>query len=78
MHPVTTALQGASPQSYASTGCDFQELENLITHPAAEAVYQIVEKEYPNISFDTVNRTLLTLLGQRPKPPDVRQIRKER
>jgi len=30
-------------------------------HPSAERVYQQVRKELPNISFDTVNRTLLTL-----------------
>lgn len=30
-------------------------------HPSAERVYQQARKELPNISFDTVNRTLLTL-----------------
>ena len=30
-------------------------------HPSAEMVYQKVKKEFPNISFDTVNRTLLSL-----------------
>ncbi len=29
-------------------------------HPSTDAVYRIVKKKYPNISFDTVNRTLLT------------------
>jgi Fur family peroxide stress response transcriptional regulator len=38
----------------------FKELFRLDTHPTANAVYQIVKKDYPNISFDTVNRTLLT------------------
>jgi Fur family peroxide stress response transcriptional regulator len=38
----------------------YQELLNSDTHPTADAIYQIVKKEYPNISFDTVNRTLLT------------------
>lgn len=38
----------------------YRELLNLDTHPTADAVYQIAKKEYPNISFDTVNRTLLT------------------
>lgn len=32
------------------------------SHPSAETVYKKVRKEYPNISFDTVNRTLLCLL----------------
>jgi len=30
-------------------------------HPSAERVYRQVRRELPNISFDTVNRTLLTL-----------------
>jgi len=30
-------------------------------HPCAETVYQIVRKQFPNISFDTVNRTMLSL-----------------
>ena len=31
------------------------------SHPSAEIIYQQVRKEFPNISFDTVNRTLLCL-----------------
>ena len=31
------------------------------THPSAEMVFQMVKKTIPNISLDTVNRTLLTL-----------------
>lgn len=38
----------------------FKELLRLDTHPSANSVYRIVKKEFPNISFDTVNRTLLT------------------
>ena len=38
----------------------YKQLLNMDIHPTADAVYQIVKKEYPNISFDTVNRTLLT------------------
>jgi Fur family peroxide stress response transcriptional regulator len=38
----------------------YQELLDLDTHPTADAIYQTVKKEHPNISFDTVNRTLLT------------------
>jgi len=38
----------------------YQELLNSNTHPTADAIFQIVKREYPNISFDTVNRTLLT------------------
>ena len=38
----------------------YRELLNSATHPAADTIYQIVKKEYTNISFDTVNRTLLT------------------
>lgn len=32
-------------------------------HPTADMMFQAVRREYPNISFDTVNRTLLTLAG---------------
>ena len=39
----------------------YRELLDLNIHPTADAVYQIVKNEYPNISFDTVNRTLVTL-----------------
>ena len=38
----------------------YEKLLNLETHPTADDVYQIVRSDYPNISFDTVNRTLLT------------------
>ncbi|MGD8666198.1 MAG: transcriptional repressor [Desulfobacterales bacterium] len=38
----------------------YQELLKSDTHPTADSVYQIVKREYPNISYDTVNRTLLT------------------
>ena len=39
----------------------YKELLNSEKHPTADAIYQAVKLEYPNISFDTVNRTLLTL-----------------
>jgi len=29
-------------------------------HPSAEKIFRIVSNEFPNISFDTVNRTLIT------------------
>lgn len=38
----------------------YQELLNSDSHPTADVIYQIVKRQYPNISFDTVNRTLLT------------------
>lgn len=38
----------------------FRELSRSDSHPTADEIYQIVKKEYPSISFDTVNRTLLT------------------
>ncbi len=38
----------------------YREIITMDTHPTADAIYQIVKKEYPNISFDTVNRTLQT------------------
>jgi Fur family transcriptional regulator, peroxide stress response regulator len=39
----------------------YQALRFSSTHPTADAIYQMVKKQYPHISFDTVNRTLLTL-----------------
>ena len=38
----------------------YRELLQSEMHPSADALYQIVKREFPNISFDTVNRTLLT------------------
>jgi Fur family peroxide stress response transcriptional regulator len=32
-------------------------------HPTADMMYQAVQREFPSISFDTVNRTLLTFAG---------------
>ena len=39
----------------------YKELINTDEHPSAETLYAKVRKTFPNISFDTVNRTLLTL-----------------
>ena len=39
----------------------YRELLKSVEHPTADAMYQMIRKEFPNISFDTVNRTLLTL-----------------
>ena len=38
----------------------FKTLMGLNTHPTADDIYRMVKKEFANISFDTVNRTLLT------------------
>ena len=38
----------------------YQELLNSDTHPSADAIFQIVKRNFPSISFDTVNRTLST------------------
>ncbi len=38
----------------------YHTVVNLNTHPSADEVFKIVKKEFANISFDTVNRTLLT------------------
>jgi Fur family transcriptional regulator, peroxide stress response regulator len=38
----------------------FQELLKAADHPAAEVIYKRIVKKIPNISFDTVNRTLST------------------
>ena len=39
----------------------YKELIKTDEHPSAETVYEKVKKIFPNISFDTVNRTLLKL-----------------
>jgi len=38
----------------------FDELSKAKDHPTAEAIYKRVRKKLPNISFDTVYRTLLS------------------
>ena len=38
----------------------YKHLLRSKSHPTAEETFQAVRKEYPNISYDTVNRTLLT------------------
>jgi Fur family peroxide stress response transcriptional regulator len=38
----------------------FRQLAGSRDHPSADAVYRKVRKVMPDISFDTVNRTLLT------------------
>lgn len=38
----------------------YEALLNDKGHPSADAVFQKVKKKVPNISFDTVNRTLLS------------------
>ena len=38
----------------------YEELLRSKEHPTADLIYQKVRKKLPNVSFDTVNRTLLT------------------
>ena len=38
----------------------YQELIKARDHPSADIIYKRLVKKIPNISFDTVNRTLLT------------------
>ncbi|MCW8798196.1 MAG: transcriptional repressor [Prosthecochloris sp.] len=38
----------------------YRELLKLQVHPSADAVYKNMVRDFPTISFDTVNRTLLT------------------
>jgi Fur family peroxide stress response transcriptional regulator len=38
----------------------YKEIFGADDHPSAEDVFKSVHIEYPNISYDTVNRTLLT------------------
>ena len=39
----------------------YKQLINTDEHPSAEMLYEKVRITFPSISFDTVNRTLLTL-----------------
>ena len=39
----------------------YRELMKNDSHPSTDMMFQVIRKELPNISFDTVNRTLLTL-----------------
>ena len=43
-----------TPQRVGIFSCLLQSKD----HPSAEMVHQLIKKEFPNISFDTVNRTL--------------------
>ncbi len=38
----------------------YKELLKSKDHPSADAIFKKVRRTFPNISFDTVNRTLLT------------------
>jgi len=38
----------------------YQELLKAKDHPSADIIYKRIVKKIPNISFDTVNRTLVT------------------
>jgi Fur family peroxide stress response transcriptional regulator len=40
----------------------YQELNGDETHPTTEEIYKRVKNKYPAISFDTVNRTLLSFV----------------
>ena len=37
----------------------YRELLDYTAHPTVDAMFQIVKKEFPNISYDTVSRTML-------------------
>jgi Fur family peroxide stress response transcriptional regulator len=41
----------------------YKKLIQSKDHPTAEQMFHSIQKDFPNISFDTVNRTLLTLSG---------------
>ncbi|MCX7793806.1 MAG: transcriptional repressor [Thermodesulfovibrionales bacterium] len=40
----------------------YKEVLNSSKHPSADAIYSSIKKSHPHISFDTVNRTLLTFV----------------
>ena len=38
----------------------YRELVHSTEHPTVDAMFQTIKKEFPNISYDTVSRTMLT------------------
>ena len=38
----------------------YRELIGSTAHPSVDDMYQIIKNEFPNISYDTVSRTMLT------------------
>jgi len=38
----------------------YRELIGYTAHPTVDDMYQIIKNEFPNISYDTVSRTMLT------------------
>lgn len=40
----------------------YKEVLNSCNHSSAESIYRKIKDAHPNISFDTVNRTLLTFV----------------
>lgn len=38
----------------------YKELSRSFDHPSADKIFQKIKKKFPGISFDTVNRTVLT------------------
>ena len=38
----------------------YRELLNSTEHPTVDAMFQSIQKQFPNISYDTVSRTMLT------------------
>ncbi len=38
----------------------YKEVLNSLNHPSAEGIYRKIKEAHPSMSFDTVNRTLLT------------------
>ncbi len=41
----------------------YKVLKASVSHPNAEQIHKEVKKQFPNISIDTVNRTLVTFAG---------------
>ena len=60
MQDLDTELRTKGLKVTPQRSAVFDAIRDLRTHPSADEVYHVVAKMYPNISFDTVNRTLLT------------------
>lgn len=58
-HPFLSVFKQHNLKITPQRTAIYNALAEAENHPSADAVYQKVKKEFPNISFDTVNRTLM-------------------
>ena len=59
---ITRKLKKAKLKVTPQRMAILSELTDNYDHPSADAVYQKIKQKLPNISFDTVNRTLIAFV----------------